>query len=188
MGGIKMKKLIITGIVTAGVLLGGTSLVGASMNDSKEVIVKEDVKSADTATKSILPVEKIKGIALSEYEGHIDDIELERENGYAYYEVEIENGHEDFDIYIDAYTGEVLTIEIDGDDDQERRQALENIISADEAKKIAVEAVSGKVVEFELDEDDNRYEYEMELRTDYGEAEVTIDAVTGEILKQELDD
>ena len=33
------KKMIVTGLVAAGVLLGGTSIVGASMNESQEPVV-----------------------------------------------------------------------------------------------------------------------------------------------------
>lgn len=190
-----MKKMMVTGIVAAGLLIGGASIVGASMNDDDDVMVKEEVKSEEVVnvkgaktTENMLPIEKIKGIALSEYEGHIEDIDLEHDNGYAYYEVDIENGEADYEIYIDAYTGEVLTVGIDDDDREKQHQAIEDIMSADEAKKIAVDHVGGKVVEIELDEDDNHFEYEMELRTDLGEVELTIDAVTGEILEQELED
>ena len=186
-----MKKMLVTGVVTAGILLGGASLVGASMNTSNEAAVKsEAVKSEEVEkTKDILSVEKVKEIALAEQDGHIDDIELDNEDGYSYYEVDVENGDAEYDIYIEAYTGEVLHVESDDHDDyDENNKTVENIISVEEAKKIAVERVGGKVIELELDEDDNRYEYEMELKTDNGEVEMTIDAVTGEILEQEMDD
>ena len=44
------------------------------------------------------------------------------------------------------------------------------------------------MVEIELDEDDGLLKYEVELRTDRGEAEVEIDALTGNVLEVELDD
>lgn len=187
--------MLITGIITAGILIGGTSIVGASMNDNNEVIVKDQtvnpakvVNTEDTAReKRILSIDEVKEIALAEREGHIDDIELETDDGYTYYEVEIENRDAEYDIYIEAYTGEVLKVEID-DNDSRHNKALENIISSEDAKKIAVETVGGKVIELELDEDDHHYEYEIELKTKYGEVEMTIDAVTGRILEQELDD
>src|SRR5690625_201883 len=190
------KKMLITGIITAGILIGGTSIVGASMNDNDEVIMKDQTVKSEkvvntegaTKAKSILSIDEVKEIALAEQDGHIDDIELETDDGYTYYEVEIENHDAEYDIYIEAYTGEVLKVEIDDDNNSKNNKALENIISSEEAMKIAVDTVGGKVIELELDEDDNHYEYELELKTNNGEVEMTIDAVTGEILEQELDD
>lgn len=43
----------------------------------------------------------------------IDDIDLEDKNGRLIYEVEIENGEREAEIIIDAYTGEVIFVEID---------------------------------------------------------------------------
>ena len=194
-----MNKMLVTGIVTAGILLGGTTIVGAAMNENSEVIVKDEAVKSDevvqtkdaAATKDFITVEKAKEIALSEQDGHIDSIDLEHDDGYSYYEIEIENKDAEYDIYIEAYTGEVLHVEKDDHDDDnnyENKKALENIISVEDAKKIAVEKVGGKVIEMELDEDDNRYEYELELITNDGEVDMTIDAVTGKILEQELDD
>ena len=44
------------------------------------------------------------------------------------------------------------------------------------------------MVEIEKDHDDGLLKYEVELRTDRGEAEVDIDASTGKVLKVEFDD
>ena len=157
------KKTLITGIITAGILIGGTSIVGASMNDNNKMIMKDQTINSEEIVKtegaerikSLLSIDEVKKIALTEQDGHIDDIELETDDGYTYYEVEIENHDVEYDIYIEAYTGEVLKVEVDGNDSK----TLENIISSEDAKRIAVETVGGKVTELELDEDDNRYEY-----------------------------
>lgn len=190
------KKIIITGILAAGVLLGGTSLVGATMNDSKSPNVKPEVKQTESIVKAeakrILSVEEVKEIALKEQDGQIDDIELETDDGYTYYEVEINNSNADYDIYIDAHTGNVLEVEVDSHDDfdeeNDKTKEKSTFISLEEAKQIAVSVFGGKVVELELDEDDGHYEYEVEVQTKHGEAEIVIDAVTGEILEKELDD
>lgn len=190
------KKIIITGILAAGVLLGGTSLVGATMNDSKSPSVKPEVKQTESVVKAkdkrILSVEEVKEIALKEQDGQIDDIELETDDGYTYYEVEINNSDADYDIYIDAHTGNVLEVEVDSHDDfdeeNDKTKEKSTFISLEEAKQIAVSVFGGKVVELEFDEDDGHYEYEVEVQTKHGEAEIVIDAVTGEILEKELDD
>lgn len=192
------KKMLITGVVTVGILIGGASIVGASMNDDHEAIVKsQTVKSDDVvikedaaAEKNLLTFEEAKEIALSEQDGYIDDIELETDDGYTYYEVEIENRDAEYDIYIDAYTGEILKVETDDDNHHEHKnnKSLDSIMSAEEAMKMAVETVGGTVIEIELDEDDHRYEYEIDIKTNAGKVELTMDAVTGKILEQELDD
>ncbi|MFD1608408.1 PepSY domain-containing protein [Oceanobacillus luteolus] len=186
-----MKKVLVTGIVTAGILLGGASIIGAATNNGNEAIQAESVaKTANVSQeKSLLSIDQVKEIALSEQDGHIDDIELENEDGFVYYEVEIENGEAEYDIYIEAYTGEIFRVEADdNDNDSKEKETMKNIISADEAKKIAMDQVGGKVVELELDEDDNRYEYEIELETNRGEVEMVIDALTGEILEIDFED
>ncbi len=46
-------------------------------------------------------------------EATITDIDLEEEDGYLVYEVELEVGNQEHDMYIDAGSGEVLCTEID---------------------------------------------------------------------------
>ena len=94
-------------------------------------------------------------------------------------------------LHIDAYSGEIYTIDRDNDDDNNHShngQNNQNIISQADAIAIAEKAVNGKVVEIEKDEDDGLIKYEVELKTDRGEAEVEIDASTGKVLEVELDD
>jgi uncharacterized membrane protein YkoI len=62
------------------------------------------------------------------------------------------------------------------------------LISEKEAIVIAKKNITGEVVEIELDEDDGRYEYEMELKTSNGEADITIDANSGKVVELENDD
>jgi len=54
-------------------------------------------------------------IALAEHEGVIDDIDLEEKDGRLVFEIEVENDETgiDVDLIIDAYTGEVLSVEYD---------------------------------------------------------------------------
>jgi uncharacterized membrane protein YkoI len=62
------------------------------------------------------------------------------------------------------------------------------MISQADATAIAEKAVNGKVVEIEKDKDNGFIKYEIELKTDRGEADVEIDASTGKVLKVEWDD
>src|SRR5690606_29773942 len=128
--------------------------------------------------------------ALSEAEGKVESIELEREKGKQVYEIDVDNGKEDFDIKINALDGEVISVkkEQDDDDQSEKEINAENIISEQKAVEIAEQEVNGTMKEIELDEDDGQILYEVELKTNKGEADVDIDAESGKVLKVELDD
>jgi len=62
--------------------------------------------SADTA----------KEIALNEFSGTIAELELDEEDERLIYEIEMENNEDEATIEIDAYTGEVIMVEIDRED------------------------------------------------------------------------
>lgn len=66
-------------------------------------------KDTSTAENGRISPEQAKEIALDYVgKGYVDDIELENEKGMLLYEVEVEDGDDDIDVYIDAYTGEVV--------------------------------------------------------------------------------
>ena len=77
---------------------------------------KEQAKDKEKEVpKTVLSVEEVSKIALQQFSGEIDEIELDEENGRLIYEIEIERGEQEAEIEIDAYTGEVIVIEIDED-------------------------------------------------------------------------
>ena len=49
---------------------------------------------------------KLKKIALQKVDGVVEEIELEKEANTAVYEVDIEKDNIDYDLHIDAYSGE----------------------------------------------------------------------------------
>lgn len=75
---------------------------------------KEQAKEKEVP-KTVLSVEEVSKIALQQFSGEIDEIELDEENGRLIYEIEIERGEQEAEIEIDAYTGEVIVIEIEED-------------------------------------------------------------------------
>lgn len=70
---------------------------------------------------------------------------------------------------------------------QDTNQNERVAISYDEAKKIALAEFDGIIEELDLDEDDGRYIYEIEIKNSTGEAEMDIDAYTGEIISISID-
>ncbi|WP_077624406.1 PepSY domain-containing protein [Sediminibacillus massiliensis] len=65
--------------------------------------------------------------------------------------------------------------------------AEKTVISEAEAEKIAKDNFSGKIEELELDEDDNRLVYEIEMVDGNRDADIEIDAITGEVLVLEIE-
>jgi uncharacterized membrane protein YkoI len=61
-------------------------------------------------------------------------------------------------------------------------------ISVEDASKIALNKVSGTITKLEKEYEHGRLEYDFEIQTNRGEAEVSIDAETGKITDVEYDD
>lgn len=122
---------------------------------------------------------------------------LDREDGRVCYDVEFYCGSTEYDYDIDAVTGAVLSFDHDLDcydihyahDDGHRQEASSaDLITQAEAQAIAqAQAPNAQVVKCKLDRDDGRYVYEVELRDGPTEYECDINAVTGVILKWEVD-
>ncbi|WP_077619320.1 PepSY domain-containing protein [Bacillus sinesaloumensis] len=162
------KKLVVLGIVGA-VVLGGAAGVGAF---AKEVNV---------------PFSKAEEIAIQEIKGaHVEEIELDRENGEVIYEVELEGTHDDAEVEINATTGEVVRVDDDRDDDRNRSEkAVKSVkISKEQAISIAKNDTPGKITEVELDDD---FHYEIEMKYEGKEVEFEISALDGTILEKEID-
>ena len=76
-------------------------------NNVSGAAAEADLISSDEAIKAA------KAVA----EGTVEKVELDREDGIVYYEVEIENGRTDHEIYVNAEDGSILEHETDDDDD-----------------------------------------------------------------------
>ena len=105
-----MKKKMMIGTLSAVFVLGGAFAVGASNNDDG---TKVEAKANNA--KTILGYDEVKKIALQEVNGVIEEIELEREANTALYEVDIEKDNIDYDLHIDAYSGEIYSVDRDDD-------------------------------------------------------------------------
>jgi len=156
--------------------------------------------TTQAGAETLLTAAQAKAAALKAVEGKVDDVDLERRNGQTFYEVEIDRKGNDAVVRLDAYTGKIVAVFNDDDDDDNDDDyttgtvatgSKEVKLTAAQASSIALKQVGGgKVTKVELDHDDGRYVYEVELRTDQGEADVDVDADTGKVLKfdQDFDD
>lgn len=184
--------LVIGGLgVSMYTTMAGNELVAAKTNELVQTIDTETT----TSTK-VISVEKAKEIALDASKGgQVTRVHLEEEYGQKEYEIEIINQDIEYDVDLDAVTGKILKMDQDSQDNDydynDDNYELQNVspkISLEEAKKIALTKVKGTVVEVSVD-DDYQLVYEVEINTnDYREAEVEVDAMTGDILTVEMDD
>lgn len=143
------------------------------------------------------------------YPGKVKEIELDDKGNRQVYEIELQGSKGEYEIKMDANSGEILKVEQEKkeanqnnqqkDDDQddkgiknqpapEKSVNKQKLISKEQAKKIALSKFNGKFEEIELDKDDGRLKYEIELKNGNQEAEIEIDAYTGEILFMSTED
>lgn len=90
-----------------------------SESDNSEPVEEKSESESDnqeTENDAMLSHEEAKEIALKEFPGKVTDLELDSDDGVYIYEIEIVNGEDEASIEINAYTGNVVMIEIDIDD------------------------------------------------------------------------
>ncbi|SDO34487.1 PepSY domain-containing protein [Alkalicoccus daliensis] len=190
-----MKKAILS--IAAVTVIGGTSAYALSGNDAG-VNTAELNNAADTAqsesetgaadaeeTEEQISEEEAVAIAKTVVDGTLDEVELDTEDGLLIYEVELDYQGEDYDIDVDAHTGEIVKV----DDDLLGTSAEEEMnVSLQEAEEIALSAFSsGKIDDRELETKNGRFVYELEVEIHDEDGDVYVDAQTGKILHIESD-
>ncbi|WP_260286262.1 PepSY domain-containing protein [Peribacillus aracenensis] len=174
-GIIQRKKVIMTVSMASVLLFGGAA--GTAV-----YAVNKGNLSEDEAVKMIS--EKLGG--------EVTQFEKDWDQPMTYeMTVKTKEGYQEVDV--DAEKGEILSQEMedsdDDDDDLSRQQAAETVkVSSDQAEKIALEAVDGQVTDMELDSENGTLVYELEIKQGQKEYDVVVDATTGKVLKNQLDD
>lgn len=75
--------------------------------------------NSSNATEKLISSEQAVKAALAAADGTVKNVELDREDGITYYEVEIENGRTDHDVYVNAVDGSILEVDTDDDNDDD---------------------------------------------------------------------
>ncbi len=153
---------------------------------------KKTKQSADTngntklaeAFKDDKSAEAIEA-AHERFDGILEEVSYEEDDGVYYYEVKLENKKEEYEVKLKADDLSVLEEEHESDNNDRGFKRLEaaqdeKIISLKQAKETAAEAVNGKIDEWDYDVDDFKYEFEI------GDYEVKVNAKTGDVI--EIDD
>lgn len=174
----------------AGMTVSYDSALRTARITTGDMALAADPNSASYITASRARELALQHAGVSSADAVFLQTKLDREDGVVCYDVEFYSGSTEYDYDIDALTGAVLSFDHDLDNYTIRpSSAQEELISAAKAQEIALgRAPAGaKVVKCELDRDDGRYVYEVELREGRTEYECDVNAVTGVILKWEVD-
>jgi Predicted membrane protein len=127
----------------------------------------------------------------------ITSIQLDATFGRYYYEITGVDDRKEYEVDIDAESGEAKkdkeeTLDRDeqhGIEAQEHGIDFNNLKTFDEVTELARTAFGeGKVVKWQLEKDHGVTYWEIELKEGKHEMSVTLDGKTGEILEQEMDD
>lgn len=156
--------------------------------------------AAVTNNGQVISMEKAKAIAENKVPGAtITSIELEHELKGSIYEIEMYLDGYEYDLKLNATTGEGISVCKEQDDDLINGVVTSNTLNkADlsavrlteiEAQTIALQQVPDATTKkIELEEEDGQLIYEIELRKENIEYDVEIDAITGTVLKCKVDD
>lgn len=110
-------------------LLIGFSTIHSNAESTESIVVASETDDEAKETTEVtagnkhpfeggLSVEEAKQIALTEFEGKVTEIELDKDDGRLIYEVKLTDGTDEAEIGLDSTTGEIIEVEIEQDDDQ----------------------------------------------------------------------
>ncbi len=185
------KYTLMAGTLASALVLGACSTVSADENLEWSDEDNNGVANVQTEETNEFKysVQEAVDMASERFEGTATGVELDEDDGVYYYEIEMENGEDEYEVKINADDLSISEEEIDREDDKEaareeqRKTTTETdsqSIGMDEAVQIAKDKVGGgDVTDKEFDKDDN--DYEIELVYDGSEYDVEINATTGEV-------
>ncbi|CAM4308361.1 PepSY domain-containing protein [Lacicoccus alkaliphilus] len=190
------KNTLLAGSLSAALVLGACSTANASDDMEWENADNAGVAIVKTGETSEFKysVQDAVDMAAERFEGSVTDVELDGDDGEYYYEIEMKNGEDEYDVEINAEDlsikeeetdREAKSDEVDGAQTDAAEVTDGGYIGMDEAVKIAKdEAGGGEVDEKEFDRDDN--EYEIDVLKDGAKYEVEINATTGDVKDVEV--
>ena len=199
------KAQLIQQILKAHPLYTFDTLVSLSINElnllGNSVLDENLISNGKASDKEYVGELKAKEIALAYIniaEENIQkyEIELDYEMGMMIYEVEVYANGMEYDVDINAKTGEVVHAHHEPEDDSHQQEIPEYnsslYIGSQRAKEIALSHAGlseDQISQYwiEMDIDDGNAVYEIEFYSDKSEYEYDIDAVSGEVLKFECE-
>ncbi|WP_405409137.1 PepSY domain-containing protein [Streptomyces decoyicus] len=204
-------RAVVLATAAAVALIGGTGAATAFADDDgtapqSSVQLSQNERHLDDTAKDRAQVKADKisqseatAKALKAVPGTVTSAELDNadRNGSLIWEVDVlGKDHKNHDVIIDAGNGKVLNKHTDRDDDAAQDAAeTQALVKADKtghekATDKALKAVPGTVVSYSLDDNDRNgsavWEVDV-LGKDHKNHDVTIDAASGKVLNQHVD-
>ncbi len=190
------------GLLIPAVILTAFLAVSSESQDFQSSIPVRKNQKKQQHKMARISIFKAIEIASSRFKGTPVEAELEAEDGYLVYEVELLTGGGNItEVVIDAGNGSILKQERDEEDGDEEDETEDHDgdegenslrgqtkISLWDALKAALAARPGTAVEAELDRENGRWLYSVEIVDANDKAfEVKVDAGTGEVRKTKKD-
>lgn len=187
-----MKKFVYIPIVAGVLALGGVAWANGDDNPKGTDSTSTGAVAPTVVTEEMLSFEEASAKALEVANGTITGSELDLDSRTPHYEIDIDHEGYEYDVKIDAVTGDVLEQKREKEDQDDinsnNQAASEEYITSEEAVKAAQAVAEGTVKEVELDHDDGTAHFEVKIENGRTEHEIYVNALDGTILKQEQDD
>ncbi|RSD29547.1 PepSY domain-containing protein [Mesobacillus subterraneus] len=202
----KVNKWIILPAIAGVITVGSVAMADDDVKKAK-VETNAQVEHKGTEATGYLTKEKAIELALAKADGQVTEISLDEDDNRVHYDIEIKDDKYEYELDLDAITGEIFEFEKNRDDhakaasgattpsgkanpDSSKEQTAaktSNLISEKEAIAIALKAAPGTLTEVELDDD---HKYEIEIKDGKIKYELSINAKTGAIdeFEKEIDD
>ena len=189
-----MKKGIIVATALVGIV-GGFALSQTALFSSAQ-------------EQNYLTAAEAKKLALQQFDGTVIEYDFDKDDRTPHYEFEIKNANEKVEIEVNALNGEAQIVErktlktqgtttttntnqsteaTQSEVSQSTQSTAQALISKSEAIAIAQAKATGTVTKAKLDTDDGIQVYEIEIKNGQTEYDYEIHAITGKILKFDVD-
>jgi uncharacterized membrane protein YkoI len=166
--------------------------------EAKNIVLDNVEKTGNASELGLITVEEAYQAALTELT--VDEltvvkfeVELEQEDGVMVYEVKIETDTEKYEVLINATDGTVfIDLDQDEDNDNEDDFPVDALTEQEVLELVATELGldTALITEFEIEEemDNGVAYYEVEFEYEGMEYELEVDAVSGEIYTNSMDE
>lgn len=148
-----------------------------------------DSASGSETADGLLSYEKVQSIVAAQVPGGVlKELELKRKDGIYLYEAEVRMGGDDFDMLLNAKTGELLWSEYPSFSTPQKSSNAAGSITMERAVQIAMVKTPGTLKRSKLDMDEGAHGvYEITIVNGAWEYEYEIDASTGAVLDYDAD-
>ncbi|MBA8759374.1 hypothetical protein GWK87_03400 [Staphylococcus schleiferi subsp. coagulans] len=152
-------------------------------NASSQNMTTQNVNKVKTQ-----PEDAIK-TAQKSFDGDVKKIEYKNDHGEWVYEIGLFKGNKEAEIKVSDKDNKVIHKEQETEHEMDNEKAIQyqDAISFKEAVQKAQKKYDGDLKQWQLNQDDGQFVYEIELSSKQGEQEITLDAKSGDVLKQDKD-